>query len=641
MPADLGRAAGDDDTPTAPDDDDNDVEMASLKPMTPTAAITKAAAAAATRQPLLLTAFLSLGVVFGDIGTSPLYTFSSIFKTAPPSPAHVIGALSLCVWTLLTVVVFKYLVFVLLASDHGEGGIFALYGLVSKGLRTYRPDHPRMDEALALLALVGLSAMCSEGIITPAISVLSAIEGLSVISPAFTPLVVPLSVVLLVLFFSAQGLGTKRISFLFSPITSLWFLTLFCVGVYNTAKNPSVLAAWNPAHAWRFVANEGGLPAMGSVFLTVTGAEALYSDLGHFSAGAIRLSALSVVLPALVACYCGQAAALVDNPWMHGNVFFLSLPPPLLRPMVLLSTLAAIIASQAMVSGSFSLLSMAVRRDALPPLTVVRTNAHALGQVFMPGVNRVYMALCVAIVLAFGSSAALGDAYGVAVSTLFCITTALYSLAVVVHFRRPAWLALAFLLGFGSFDAAFLLANLSKLGDGGWITVTLASALLACALAWRWGRAAVAHASSPPGAAAPTGDASAVLPRTLVVVDDDTRGLDALTAQLGVRPQRVVRVRLDVIADAAHVESWERAGEDAAVHTRGALDAAPDVAAAVRKLFPGAEPAVVVTRERVVASPGASLARRAWVRLFAAMVDATASEAASAGGLQVVVTVVV
>jgi len=436
--------------------------------------------------------FLTLGVIYGDIGTSPLYTFSSIFSS-PPVESDVMGALSAMLWSLMIVVILKYVGFVLLADDHGEGGTFALATLVSRGLRAKISDDRKFataDTIVAVISLIGVSAVLSDGILTPAISVMGAVQGLSVASPSITnDVVTGASCVIFVFFFLPQKFGTSRVSFMFSPIITVWFLAIASIGVYNISFVPSVLKAFNPAYAIDFLSQGfSGWSNLGAIFLTLTGAEALFADLGHFNACAIRLSALLLVFPSLMLCYCGQAAALIVDPTVVSNTFYNSIPNSLFWPMLILATLAAVIASQAMVTATFSIVAQAMRLQYFPRMTVHHTDQTEFGQIYVPEMNYFLMVLVLVVVAGFQNATTLGYAYGVTVSLAFLLTALLYALAIVVHFNKHWTLGVLFFITFGFIDANFLAANLLKFPNGGWFSVTVTVVLSIILLTWRSGR---------------------------------------------------------------------------------------------------------------------------------------------------------
>jgi len=437
--------------------------------------------------------WLTLGIVYGDIGTSPLYTFSTIFASGPPVESDVVGALSCMIWTLVLLTGFKYLTLVLMADDHGEGGTFAIYALLSRGLRARITDDKlfnRLNTGLAILALVGVSMVLSDGILTPAISVLGAIAGMEIIAPDAASAVIPVSCVILVLLFLVQYRGTERVSFMFSPIITIWFFANVAINLYNITLAPQVLAAFSPSYAFEYFINDGynSWVSLGAIFLTVTGSEAMFADMGHFNANAMRMSAFCFVLPSLLITYCGQAAAIVANPSIVSNTFYLSMPNWALIPMLVLATLAAIIASQAMISASFSIISQAIRLQCFPRMTVKQTGKYQMGQVYIPEVNYFYMVMVVIVVAAYQNSTALGYAYGVAVSSVFLITSFYYTWVIIVNFKRHWFWALLFFCFFGTIEVAYLSANLLKFATGGFFAIVLSVIITFILTVWRWGR---------------------------------------------------------------------------------------------------------------------------------------------------------
>lgn len=440
--------------------------------------------------------FLTLGVIYGDIGTSPLYTMSAMFPTAPTSPDAVIGGLSLILWSIIIVVLIKYIGFILIADDYGEGGTFALFALLSRGLREKIKDdnsYRRVNYGFSVVAILGVSAIMADGVLTPAISVMGAISGLSVVSPAIdTGVTAGVSCAILFLFFLPQRFGTSRISSLFSPIILVWYIALASIGIYNISRYPQVMTAFNPYEAIKFLRGNydgfGGWFALGSAFLAVTGSEAMYADLGHFNRRAIRVSAIGLVVPALIITYCGQAAALIKDPEIYPNIMFLSLPNGLLYPMLALATMASIVASQAMVSATFSITAQAIRLQYLPRLTIHHTDRREFGQVYIPEINYFLMVLVIAVVAGYRDVNALSYAYGVTVSLAFCITSFFYSFVTYFCFKKHPVTGVVFILAFGSIDANFLAANLTKFLTGGWFSIAITLLLTCILIVWRWGR---------------------------------------------------------------------------------------------------------------------------------------------------------
>ncbi len=434
----------------------------------------------------------ALGVVFGDIGTSPLYALRQSFSGADATVLDLpdlLGVLSLILWALILVISIKYLVFILRADNQGEGGIIALVAL----LNPWRSKPAEARYWLMLLGLFGACLLYGDGTITPAISVLSAVEGLHVAAPALTAFVLPLTIVILIGLFAAQRYGSSRIGHLFGPVMLLWFVVLLLLGLRGIAMEPAVLAALNPWHAAMFFINNGlnGFFTLGAVFLVVTGGEALYADLGHFGVSPIRRGWFLIVFPALLVNYLGQGALLIRQPAAIQAPFFRLAPDWAAMPLVALATVATIIASQAVISGTFSLTRQAIRLGQLPRMQVIFTQADESGQVYLPLVNWLLMAACVALVLGFGSSAALASAYGVAVSMDMVVTT-LLAVAVAWRFGWRPLLAVGAGVLFVAIDSAFLGANLAKIPDGGWYALLIAGLIFLLMWNWRAGRALLA-----------------------------------------------------------------------------------------------------------------------------------------------------
>jgi KUP system potassium uptake protein len=432
-------------------------------------------------------------VVYGDIGTSPLYALKACFNIAgggvAPTPENVFGVLSLVLWSLVLVVSVKYIGFVMRADNRGEGGILALLALAAPTRESRLPYR----RALVLLGLFGAALLYGDGMITPAISVLGAVEGLQQATPVIHRFIVPLAAAVLVALFLIQSRGTHRVAALFSPITLIWFVAIAILGVWGIAHHPRVLGAANPTHAVRFFAANGiqGFLTLGFVFLAVTGAEALYADMGHFGRLPIRLAWLGVVFPALLLNYFGQGGLLISDPGAAVNPFYALVPQPLLYPMVALATAAAVVASQALISGAFSLTHQAVQLGYLPRTTIVHTSAEMRGQIYVPTVNHLLMLASVGLTIGFGSADALAAAYGIAVSGTMTITTLLFY---VVLRSRLGWsphkaglLCATFLLG----DVAFLSANLVKIHEGGWFPLLVAGGVFAVMYTWVEGRTAL------------------------------------------------------------------------------------------------------------------------------------------------------
>ena len=429
----------------------------------------------------------ALGVVFGDIGTSPLYTFKTVLDLTSdhPSPAVTLGALSLIVWTLILVTSVKYVSLAMSIDNQGEGGILALMALL--GVRR------RNRSVIILVGLFGAALVYGDGAITPAISVLSALEGTSIIAPDLQHYVLPAAVVILLGLFAVQRQGTARIGSLFGPLMAVWFATIALLGLSGIVQHPSVLLALNPAYGFEFLMSGGSRAflLLGGVFLCVTGAEALYADMGHFGRRPIRLAWTSVVFPALVLNYAGQAAMVLAGAPTDGNIFFRLCPEPLLIPLVVLATIATIIASQSIITGAFSMTRQAVQLGWLPRLRIVQTSASGYGQIYVPSVNWLLMLATLGLTVGFGTSSRLAAAYGIAVSGTMLITTLLLLLA-MREVRGWSWLAAgAVASALALVDAAFLGANLVKVLDGGWVPLALGTLVYGLMVIWRAGASAV------------------------------------------------------------------------------------------------------------------------------------------------------
>jgi KUP system potassium uptake protein len=438
---------------------------------------------------LALLSLTALGIVYGDIGTSPLYAVRESFHPShgiAASPENVLGVLSLIFWSLILVISVKYLGFILRADNRGEGGILALAALCTPmGIR-----HRSSRWGLIMLGLFGTALLYGDGAITPAISVLSAVEGLEVATPLFEPYIIPITIAILVVLFVSQHHGTARVGKVFGPVTLLWFLMLTGLGVWHILREPQVLAAVNPAHAVDFFAQTGwrGFVVLGSVFLVVTGGEALYADVGHFGKRPIRLAWFLIVLPALLLNYFGQGALLIHTPAAVENPFYRMVPPWALYPVVVIATAATVIASQALISGAFSLTMQAVQLGYIPRVAIDHTSAREFGQIYIPGVNWTLMLACIGLVVGFGSSSNLAAAYGVAVTTTMVITTLLFF---VVARERWGWSLPVVLSVTGFFliiDLAFWGANIIKVPHGGWFPLVVGAVLFGLMATWKRGR---------------------------------------------------------------------------------------------------------------------------------------------------------
>jgi KUP system potassium uptake protein len=439
---------------------------------------------------LLITSLGALGVVFGDIGTSPLYAFRESFLAAeglPVNEGSVLGILSLMFWSLILVVTIKYLVFVMRADNHGEGGILALTALAAEEVETGRRRRRRI---IIVVGLFGTALLYGDGVITPAISVIAAVEGLSVIAPDLESYVVPAAALIVVALFVIQRQGTSKVGALFGPVMIIWFSTIALLGVVEILNHPRVLVAVLPTHAIAFIADFPGLAflSLGAVFLVVTGSEALYADMGHFGKRPIRLAWISLVMPALLLNYFGQGALLVFQPEAISNPFY-SLAPTWARiPLVILATMAAVIASQALISGAFSLTQQAIQLGYLPRMNVDHTSPREIGQVYLGAINYALMIACLAVVFAFRSSSALAAAYGVAVTTTMVITSGLLYVVMRSRWNWSPLLAGSLTALFLGIDLAFFSANIIKVPDGGWFPLAVGVVVLLVMVAWKTGR---------------------------------------------------------------------------------------------------------------------------------------------------------
>ncbi|MGB6058242.1 MAG: potassium transporter Kup [Microthrixaceae bacterium] len=459
----------------------------------------------------------ALGVVYGDIGTSPLYAFRETFEAhhLAVTEVNVIGACSLVVWALILIVSIKYLLYVMQADNKGEGGILALTSMVA----------PRRGAVIAgrvkwlvILGLFGTALLYGDGVITPAISVLSAVEGLGVIQPTLKTFIVPISVVILVGLFAVQKRGTGAVGRVFGPVMILWFVIIGGLGLWKTLGDLEVLKAFNPYYGLRYLTHNGmnGFLSLGSVFLVVTGGEALYADMGHFGRAPIRVGWFSLALPCLMLNYFGQSALVLSNPAAIESPFFL-LGPEWAGPFLVgIATLAAIIASQALISGAFSMTVQAVQLDYLPRLAISHTSAAHVGQVYVSVVNWLLMAGSITLVVAFGSSANLAAAYGIAVTGTMGITTLLMAAFVHSKWKWPTWKVVAISAPILIIDLSFFLANLAKIPQGGWFPIIVAIAIIAFMTTWRTGRQLLAER----------------IRRGEVLIDDFLADLDPETARV-------------------------------------------------------------------------------------------------------------
>ncbi len=438
----------------------------------------------------------AIGVVYGDIGTSVLYAIKEIFGSGhvPFTHANVYGVLSIVFWTLTVVVSLKYVTLVLRADNHGEGGLIAMLALASQAVK----DRPALRNVLLTIGIFGTSLFYGDGVITPAISVLSAVEGLEVVSPNFKRYVVPLTLIVLFVLFAVQKRGTGGIGKFFGPITVLWFVSIALLAVPHIVRHPEILEAISPHHALRFVWQQPGTTfiILGAVVLCVTGGEALYADMGHFGKRPIRLAWFSVVMPCLTINYFGQGALLLENPDAVKNPFFNMAPDELLLPLVGLATMATVIASQALISGAFSVTKQAIQLGYLPRLNILHTSVRDTGQIYIPFVNwGLFTAIVLAVVM-FKSSSNLAAAYGIAVTLDMLITTVLTFYVIRHGWRYPLWLCVAATGCFFVVDLAFFASNLLKLFDGGWFPLAIGGVVFTLMMTWKQGRVLMAQAQS-------------------------------------------------------------------------------------------------------------------------------------------------
>jgi KUP system potassium uptake protein len=543
----------------------------------------------------------ALGIVFGDIGTSPLYTLRACLsaRDAPPfSAADILGVLSLIFWTLTMVVSLKYVIVIMRADNSGEGGIFALLALL--------PERPRGAKGgvvgiVALLVIAGAALLYGDGMITPAISVLSAVEGLEVVAPGLKPAVLPITCVILGLLFAFQHRGTGRLGQVFGPIMAVWFVVIGALGVVQIAHHPEVLAALGPQHAARYFAAHGlrSLFVLGSVVLAVTGAEALYADMGHFGPAPIRVGWFALVMPALVLNYLGQGALILSDAAAAENPFFAMAPAGAVTyALIGLSTAATVIASQALISGAFSLTNQAMQLGFVPPVTVVHTSSEEEGQVYVPEVNLVLAVACLALVLIFRHSSRLASAYGIAVTGTMVLTSIIFYEVARATWRWPFWKAAPLLALFLSIDLTFFVANLFKVVDGGFLPLAVGLVLFVGMATWKRGRRIFrdqVEADSPPFAdflAVCRRSPVARTPGVGVFVTGHPDGvppvLRALVERVGVLPETVVLLTMKTChvprIGPGHGGRYDRLAEGfhRLVIERGYLDQ-PDVPAALAR----------------------------------------------------------
>ncbi|MFB9238194.1 potassium transporter Kup [Plantactinospora siamensis] len=433
----------------------------------------------------------ALGVVYGDIGTSPLYAMRTVFSidngAVRPTTGDVYGVISLIFWTITLIVSIKYVIFILRADNDGEGGVMALAALARKALSG---GTARRAAALLTVGVLGAALFYGDSVITPAISVLSAIEGLEVTSPTLAEFILPLAATVLTVLFAGQRWGTGRVGAVFGPVMLLWFACLGLAGAAEVIRHPRILAGLSPSYAALFVVDHPviAFAAMGAAVLAITGAEALYADMGHFGPAPIRRAWFGIVFPALTLNYLGQGALIVGSPDSRANPFFLLLPVWARLPMVVLATAATVIASQAVISGAYSMSREAMRLGFLPHLRIRQTSSREYGQIYLPGVNWALFVAVLVVVFAFQSSTRLATAYGVAVTGTFLITTTLFLVVAHQRWHWTAWRVTLFAVVFGSVEATFFAANLTKVTHGGWLTLLIAAAVFTAMVTWRRGR---------------------------------------------------------------------------------------------------------------------------------------------------------
>ena len=430
----------------------------------------------------------ALGVVYGDIGTSPLYALRVVFasKHATLSQPDILGVLSLVFWTLTVIVSLKYVILIMRANNNGEGGTMALMALSTQAIK----DRPRLRSSLIVMGILGAALFYGDGVITPAISVLSAVEGMEVVTPAFKPYVVPITLAVITVLYSVQRYGTGAMGRWFGPFTIVWFVVIGFWGVVWIVRAPEVLQALNPWHALRFSIDHGHvtLLVLGAVFLAVTGAEALYADMGHFGRKPIQLAWFALVFPALVLNYFGQGALMLIDPAKADNPFFNMVPSWFLIPMVVMATLATVIASQATISGTFSVTKQAIQLGYLPRLRVLHTSVRDTGQIYIPGVNWLQYAAIVVAVLHFGSSSALATAYGIAVTATMVLTTVMTFFVIRYRWKLPLFVCLAATGFFLAIELVFFSSNILKVLSGGWFTLLIAAFVFTVMMTWARGR---------------------------------------------------------------------------------------------------------------------------------------------------------
>ncbi len=579
-----------------------------------------------TREPQHWAALGALGIVYGDLGTSPLYTLQTVVQATGGhfTTASALGILSLLVWTLIITISIKYCLFVMRADNHGEGGILALMSLV--GANRFKGT----AKILAVMGLLGAALLYGDGVITPAISVLSALEGVNVVTGSLKPFVMPAAVAILIVFFAAQRFGTARIGAAFGPIMLLWFLVIAVLGLTGIVRNPSVLTALDPRHAIGFLAHSGGngMLVLGGVFLCITGGEALYADMGHFGPGPIRLSWYAIVLSSLLLSYAGQTALLIQKGTIEGNPFFQLCPTWGVYPLVFLAMIATIIASQSIITGSFSMTRQAMQLGWLPGFHIRQTSDKVYGQIYVPVVNWMMMVATIGITIAFGSSDRLAGAYGTAVSTTMLLTTCLLFTAMRKTWRWP--LAVSILIAglFLIVDVGFFGANLLKIAEGGWLPLTFGALVFFLMLTWRSGidavRESLAQASEAPERFVADLAAGKVprVPGTAIFLTRTYQKIPPLlidhVKHMGALHQSVIALTI-LFEESPRIDDEERCGVEKIadgiwrVTMRFGFVEIPDLTAALKRVK-GLDPSIdldhaiyFATRDIIVARAGSSL----------------------------------
>lgn len=596
--------------------------------------------ATAAKQSLAALTLAAIGVVYGDIGTSPLYTVKEIFAPAtgvPLDAAHIVGAISMIFWALMLVVTLKYVLLILRADNRGEGGSLALTALAAQTAN----KNPQLRRWILLIGLFGATLFYGDSIITPAISVLGAMEGLEVATPALKPLVVPVTLAILISLFLVQRFGTGAMGKVFGPIVTVWFLMLAVSGVAHVIAQPAILAALNPLEAWQFLSGCGWyvFAAIGAIVLALTGAEALYADMGHFGRKPIQIAWTWLVLPALALNYMGQGALLLADPAAIANPFYKLFPPALIWPALIIASLAAIIASQAVISGAYSMTRQAIQLGFLPRMAVQHTSAREAGQIYMPAVNWMLLIGVITVVLFFGSSSGLAGAYGIAVTVTMATTTCLTFFVVRGRWQLPLPVAIGATLFFLAVDIFLIAGCALKFLDGGWFSLLVAALLFLIMSTWQRGRAIVMQTIHRDGvelkpflATLRPAEIQRAARTAIYMVADGATVPQALLHNL--KHNQVLHERNVILTVQFKEEPW--VSEDARVHIEelgnsfwrvtldfGFMDA-PDVPRALKLceqyglVIPHFQTSYFLSRESIVATPGSGMAP--WrERLFAAM----------------------